>query len=42
MEDKDFNYLGEKLVWYCERYYCNLDDVIAWMPRPKPYKGKEE
>ena len=28
--------------WMCESDECIMYDVIAWMPRPEPYKGDAE
>ena len=41
VEDEFFNHIGEKAVWYCENYYCDIEEVAAWMPLPEPYKGVE-
>ena len=38
IEDNHFKKIGEKTVWYTHIYYCDLDDVIAWMPLPEPYR----
>lgn len=40
--DKDFITIGAKTVWYTDRWYCDFDSVIAWIPLPKPYKGEQD
>lgn len=42
IEDNNFKYIGRKVVWYLEDYYCDFEDVIAWMPLPEPYKEETE
>ena len=38
--DKDFTIIGAKTVWYTDRWYCDFDSVIAWIPLPELYKGE--
>ena len=41
LEENIFGQVG----WYCERedeFHESLGKVLAWMPLPEPWKGKEE
>lgn len=42
IEDNNFEYIGKKMVWYCGIYYCDLENVTAWMPLPESYKVESE
>ncbi len=41
VEDEWFEKIGNVIVLYTSKYYYPLDEVAAWMPRPKPYTEKE-
>lgn len=42
VEDNNFRKIGVKKVWYTDRYYYDLDRVVAWMPIPELYKEEDD
>ena len=40
IEDNNFDQIGIATVWYTDEYYCDFDEVAAWMPLPKPYEAE--
>lgn len=42
IEDNNFRLIGKRKVWYANDYYTDLDTIIAWMPLPEPYEGREK
>lgn len=37
-----YAWVDEQGVWVCEDDNIMMDDVVAWRPKPKPYKENKE
>ena len=42
--EEKFMYIAERTCGHWEEItgFCSVDDTVAWMPLPEPYKGEEE